>query len=66
MTIVASVKVRDGLALGTDSMTNIVSTTGGARNVLKTYSNARKLFQLGDWPIGVMTCFRQHPGQAAR
>lgn len=52
MTIVASVKVRDGLVLGTDSMTTIATAAGG---VLKAYGNARKLFQLGDRPIGVMT-----------
>jgi len=53
MTIVASVKVHDGLVLGTDSMTQIVSTSQGS--VLKTYTNARKLFQVKDFPIGVMT-----------
>lgn len=56
MTIVASVKVRDGLILATDSMTQI---SGGAPGqpaaVLKSYENARKLFQVGDLPIGVMT-----------
>jgi hypothetical protein len=51
MTIVASVKVRDGLILGTDSMTTISSEQG----VLKTYSNARKLFRISGRPIGVMT-----------
>lgn len=52
MTIVASVKVRDGLVLGTDSMTTVATPQGG---VLKTYANASKLFALGDRPIGVMT-----------
>jgi hypothetical protein len=51
LTIVASVKVRDGLILGTDSMTTISSEEG----VLKTYSNARKLFRIAGLPIGVMT-----------
>ena len=51
MTIIASVKVRDGLILGTDSMTTISSDEG----VLKTYSNARKLFRITGLPIGVMT-----------
>lgn len=57
MTIVVSVKVRDGLILGTDSMTQISAPTpqGGAITVLKSYSNARKLFQVRDAPIGVMT-----------
>jgi hypothetical protein len=56
MTIVTSVKVRDGLILGTDSMTQISAPLPeGGFTVLKAYSNARKLFQVGDAPIGVMT-----------
>ena len=51
MTIVASVKVRDGLILATDSMTTIF----GAQGVLGTFSNARKLFQITGRPVGVMT-----------
>jgi hypothetical protein len=56
MTICASVKVRDGLVLGTDSMTQIWGQdAAGNRGVIKAYSNARKLFQIGQLPIGVMT-----------
>lgn len=56
MTIIASVKVRDELILGTDSMTQIsAATPEGGVQVLKAYSNARKLFQVGTEPIGVMT-----------
>jgi hypothetical protein len=56
MTIITSVKVRDGLILGTDSMTQIVASgEAGAPAVLKAYSNARKLFQILDRPVGVMT-----------
>jgi hypothetical protein len=55
MTIVASVKVRDGLILGTDSMTQISAQTEEGPQLLKSYGNARKLFQVGDSPIGVMT-----------
>ena len=56
VTIVASVKVRDGLILGTDSMTQIsVPTPEGQPIWLKSYANARKLFQVGDRPVGVMT-----------
>ncbi|HVD86856.1 MAG TPA: hypothetical protein VNB59_05555 [Solirubrobacterales bacterium] len=51
MTIVASVKVRDGLILGTDSMTTIF----GPQGILKTFTNARKLFRITGWPAGVMT-----------
>lgn len=53
MTIVASVKVRDGLILGTDSMTQISQNTPEGPQFLKAYSNARKLFQIKDRPIGV-------------
>ena len=55
MTIVASVKVRDGLILGTDSMTQISSMTEEGPQLLKGYSNARKLFQIEPRPVGVMT-----------
>jgi hypothetical protein len=56
VTIIASVKVRDGLILGTDSMTQIAAPMPqGGVTVLKSYSNARKLFQVADIPIGVMT-----------
>src|SRR6266508_825760 len=55
MTIVASVKVRDGLILGTDSMTQISVDTPEGPQLLKTYSNARKLFQIIDRPIAVAT-----------
>ena len=51
MTIVASVKVRDGLILGTDSMTTIF----GPEGFLGTFSNARKLFEISGRPVGVMT-----------
>jgi hypothetical protein len=57
MTIVASVKVRDGLILGTDSMTQIwgAAEEGSEAQLWKHYTNARKLFQLRDFPMGVMT-----------
>jgi hypothetical protein len=56
MTIVASVKVRDGLILATDSMTQIHGQSPqGPPQFLKGYENARKLFQVGKLPIGVMT-----------
>lgn len=57
MTICASVKVRDGLVLATDSMTQIQARdpVTGAVGVVKTYSNARKLFHVDELPIGVMS-----------
>lgn len=55
MTICVSVKTRQGLVLGTDSMSTITAAVDGQIRVVKTYSNARKLAQIGDLPIGVFT-----------
>lgn len=57
MTICVSVKVRDGLVLGTDSMTQIwgQDQQTGNRIPIKNYANARKLFRVKDFAIGVMT-----------
>jgi len=56
MTILASVKVRDGIALATDSMTQLSKRlSDGNYTVVKNYANARKLFQIQDLPVGVMS-----------
>ena len=56
MTICASVKVRDGLVLGTDSMTQIMGRDQQGRvGPIKSYSNARKLYNIRGCPVGVMT-----------
>ena len=56
MTIIASVKARDGIVLATDSMSQIINQDEtGKIQVIKTYCNARKLFQIKDLPIGVMS-----------
>ncbi len=69
MTIVAAVKSRDCLVLGTDSMTQVIGALGPpaqtppgtpskppeAPGFLKGYSNATKLFQVANLPIGVAT-----------
>lgn len=56
MTIVASVKARDGIVLATDSMSQITAPSeDGQMRVVKSYGNARKLFQVKDLPIGVMS-----------
>ncbi len=56
MSICVSVKARDGVVLGTDSMAQVwMRDPSGQVGVAKTYSNARKLFQLGDLPVGVMS-----------
>lgn len=51
MTIVTSVKVRDGLTLATDSMTQIHQDG----RYITSYQNARKLFRIRDLPVGAMS-----------
>lgn len=57
MTICASVKVRDGLVLGTDSMSQIFGQTqpNGPVEFIKSYGNASKLFKVKDVPVGLMS-----------
>lgn len=56
MTICVSVKTRDGIVLGTDSMSTVMLPDAGGQTVVaKTYNNARKLVQIGDLPVGVFT-----------
>lgn len=60
MSVVVVVKVSEGLVLGADSAATlhgqIVDPQGHVQEgVLKTYFNARKLLQIGDYPIGVLT-----------
>ena len=54
MSIVASVKVYDGVVLAADSVTSITGTGAQAAQFIKSYRHARKLFQLGRLPIGVV------------
>jgi hypothetical protein len=54
MTIVAAVKSRDALVIGTDSVTTIISSDTPPA-VIKSYSNATKLFQLRDHQLIVAT-----------
>ena len=56
MTIVASVKTRDCLVLGTDSVSTLMGTgPQGQITVFKSYPYTQKLFQLQDYSIGVAT-----------
>lgn len=56
MTIVAAVKTRDTLVLGTDSVTTVVGPgQDGQVNYMKSYSNVTKLFPLDDCPLGLAT-----------
>lgn len=53
MTICVSVRVPEGIVLGTDSLSTVEGTRpDGQRGVLKKYDNARKLIPIGDLPIG--------------
>lgn len=55
MSIIASVKVNDGIVLAADSATQIHGTDAqGNIGLIKSYYNAKKLFQIGELPIGVM------------
>lgn len=58
MSVVLVVKVSEGLVLGADSAATISGRIerpeGVQEGVLKTYYNARKLLQVGDFPIGVL------------
>jgi len=61
MTIVACVKVQDGIVLGCDSATQISGKDPkGSMGVLKVYENAKKLIEFGNppiWklPLGILT-----------
>jgi hypothetical protein len=57
MSIVACVKVNDGIVLGAESMSQLWGQTapGAANQFVKAFSNARKVFQLADLPFGALT-----------
>lgn len=59
MSVAIAVKVSEGLVLGADSAATIQGQIqrpqGLEQGVLKTYFNAQKLLQIGDFPIGVLT-----------
>lgn len=56
MSIVACVRVYDGIVVGSESMTQLYGQIAGQAqpNFLKAYSNARKLYQVGK-SIGILT-----------
>ncbi|NQS97486.1 MAG: hypothetical protein HQ591_03445 [candidate division Zixibacteria bacterium] len=57
MSIIASIKVYDGLVLAADSMTTIIGeeVSSGIKGVVKTYEFSNKLFQLKSLPVGLLT-----------
>ncbi|MBS1914929.1 MAG: hypothetical protein JST87_01560 [Bacteroidetes bacterium] len=56
MSIVAAIKVYDGVVLGADSATTITgSVIPGNQQIVKSYQNAQKIFQIADLKVGVLT-----------
>ena len=59
MSVVIVVKVSEGLVLAADSAATLMGKISGPdveqEGVLKTFFNAKKLLQIGDLPIGVLT-----------
>ena len=56
MSIVASVKVYDGIVLGADSKTQLVNIDkDGNRNFIQNFDHATKLFQVEKHHIGILT-----------
>lgn len=55
MSIVASVKVYDGVVLGAESMTQLMANVNGQAQFIKSYSHAQKIFQIADLPVGALT-----------
>ncbi len=56
MSVIATVKVYDGIVLGAESMTQLIANVSGqSPQLVKAYENAQKLFQIGEMPIGLLT-----------
>lgn len=59
MSVVVAVKVSEGLVLGADSASvlagSVSSPQGEQEGIIKIFQNARKVFQIGDFPIGALT-----------
>lgn len=62
MTIIASVKAKDGIVLATDSMTQIGNREqDGKMSIVMTYRNAKKLFRIRELPIVSFLRLIDHP-----
>ena len=55
MSIVASVKVYDGVVIGAESMTQLMSNVNGELRFMKSYSHAQKIFRIAELPVGALT-----------
>lgn len=66
MSVAIVVKVSEGLVLGTDSAAaiqgRVESEEGAQEGILKVFYNAKKLLQIGDFPIGLFTWGRAFIG----
>lgn len=66
MSVAIVVKVSEGLVLGTDSAAaihgRVESEEGAQEGILKVFYNAKKLLQIGDFPIGLFTWGRAFVG----
>src|SRR5579872_1202137 len=55
MSIVATVKVYDGVVIGAESMTQLLTRVGDGQPVcIKAYSHAQKIFRVGE-SVGALT-----------
>jgi hypothetical protein len=55
MSIVASVKVYDGIVIGAESMTQLFGNLGAQAQYIKSYQHAQKIFQIANLPVGALT-----------
>ena len=55
MSVVATVKVYDGIVLGAESMTQVTAVISGQQQLIKAYEHAQKMFHVGKFPIGLLT-----------
>lgn len=55
MTIAISIKVGEGLVYAADSTSSFFDNTAGQSRLAQSFHHARKLIQLEDYPIGIMT-----------
>lgn len=55
MTIAISIKVGEGLVYAADSASSFFDQTGPKPELIQSFNHARKLIQLEDYPIGILT-----------
>jgi hypothetical protein len=55
VTIAISVKVGEGLVYAADSTSSFFDNSGPKSELIQSFHHARKLIQLGDYPIGILT-----------